>query len=103
MSDLVSKADPTRIVRQQLMRIGGTFSMIMGGSNLMPEEVASSLGVPVEQITKLMTGSDLDVPISILSRLATTLGSSLMIGVSVPQKQAAQPADLVKAADPTQQ
>src|SRR5690242_10499180 len=82
-------------LRHQLMRVGGTFTMIMAGSGVLPEEVANRIGIPVQTVLNVMNGTAHDVQLSQLSNIAAALNANLMLGVSVPPTQ--RPADAVSA------
>ena len=90
-----SPAPSPNALRHQLMRVGGTFTMIMAGSGVLPEDVANRIGVPVQTVLNVMNGTAHDVQLSQISNIAAALNAQLMLGVAVPPQQ--KPADAVTA------
>lgn len=90
MSDQITPAPAKttdRVLRQQLMRIGGTLTMVMAGANITPEELAVHTGVPEADVLKVLTGSTLDISVAQFAKLAGTLGVSIVLGAHVPPPQ----------------
>jgi hypothetical protein len=81
MSESASKIDP---VRQMLMHFGGHITMVMAQKGFMPEQVsAGSNGVlTTDEVLKIMTGSNADVPVSKLAYVAGLLDVPFGVGIS---------------------
>jgi hypothetical protein len=77
------------------MRVGGTFTMIMAGSGVMPEDVANRIGIPVQTVLNVMNGTHLDVPVTQLSNIAAALNAQLALAVVMPAQP--KPNDAVPA------
>lgn len=72
-------------LRQMLMRVGGTLTVVMAGAGLTPEEVvAKNPGLLTEQeLLGIMTGSNPDVTVAALSTVAELFGATLMVGLNM--------------------
>lgn len=75
-------------LRHQLMRIGGTFTVIMANAGVLPEDVANRVGIPVQTVLNVMNGTAHDVQLSQISNIAQALGSQLMLGIQPVKAQA---------------
>lgn len=75
------KLDP---VTQMLMHFGGHLTMVMSAKGLSPAAVAagSNNNLATEEVLKIMTGSDPDVPVSKLSYIAGLLDVPFSVGIS---------------------
>lgn len=102
MPDAKPKIDPTR---QMLMRIGGTFTILMARAGFTPEAVsqAGMNYISVDEMHKIMVGADVDVPVSKLAFLAGQLNVPLVLGVNMPPQSgpdSSHPTTVSTSADP---
>lgn len=68
-------------LRHQLMRVGGSFTMIMANSGVLPEDVATRVALPLPVILNIMNGTHMDVQVSQMANVAQALGTQLMLGI----------------------
>lgn len=85
-----------------LMRVGGTFTVIMAGAGFTPEEVAAKNPglISEDELLKIMTGSDPTVPVATLAQVAEIFGATLVVSLSLQSGAPAAPS-VVATPQPT--
>ena len=89
-------------LRMMLMHFGGHLTMVMAQNNLTPEQVAAASNgyITLDELTKIMTGSVTDVPVSKLAYVAGQLKVPFGVGLHAPMFPAAPTAGLAQPAIP---